>query len=240
MSPRSRGATCSCSAWYRRRWPSRCALFVREPERWQHGQGHSRACGCARSSPGRCGASRCGACFVDRHRADHMVEQQRLHPHHRHRPGAGREAGVRGLTRIRRRWPWSKNWKLKANLYFNFGGLVGTLLVDPAGEDTGPARAVRAVFRRSAVAMLAAFGLDMAPETRLTDVLRDRRAGVRHLRRLPVLPAGAVPDAPACHRLGLLLQHRPAAGGRGSVRRRQHGREGRGAGRHVLRRASCR
>ncbi len=76
------------------------------------------------------------------------------------------EAVVRGLTESGT-LALIENWKLKANLYFNFGGLVGTLLVIPLARSMSR-RALFALYMAcSSVAVLAAFGLDMAPETRL-------------------------------------------------------------------------
>ena len=76
-------------------------------------------------------------------------------------------------------------------------------------------------FAGSAAAILATFGLDLAPETRLQHVLPDRPDGVRRVRQLHVLPAGAVSDAAARHGRGLLLQHRPHRRVRRPVHRRQ-------------------
>jgi len=60
-----------------------------------------------------------------------------------------------------------ENWKLKANLYFNAGGLLGTLLVIPLARVLSR-RALFALYMAgSAAAMLTAFGLQWEPETRL-------------------------------------------------------------------------
>jgi hypothetical protein len=64
-------------------------------------------------------------------------------------------------------------------------------------------------------------------------VLLHRLDGVRHLRRLHLLPARALPDAPARHRIRLHLQHRPHHRSGRSVLRRLD----RGGGR---RRSGCR
>jgi len=76
------------------------------------------------------------------------------------------EAGLRGLTESAT-LALVENWKLKANLYFNFGGLVGTLMVIPLARVLSRRMLFALYMACSSVAMLASFGIDMAPETRL-------------------------------------------------------------------------
>jgi MFS family permease len=59
------------------------------------------------------------------------------------------------------------NWKLKANLYFNAGGLVGTLLVIPLARALSRRALFALYLAGSAVAMLLTFGMQWQPETRL-------------------------------------------------------------------------
>lgn len=58
-------------------------------------------------------------------------------------------------------------WKRTANYYFNFGGLLGTLLTIPISKTLGRRTMFALYFAGSAAAILCAFGIDMAPETRL-------------------------------------------------------------------------
>lgn len=76
------------------------------------------------------------------------------------------EAGLQGLTESAT-LALVENWKLKANLYFNFGGLVGTLMVIPLARVLSRRMLFAVYMACSSVAMLASFGIDMAPETRL-------------------------------------------------------------------------
>jgi MFS family permease len=76
------------------------------------------------------------------------------------------EAGLQGLTESAT-LALVENWKLKANLYFNFGGLVGTLMVIPLARVLSRRMLFAVYMACSSVAVLASFGIDMAPETRL-------------------------------------------------------------------------
>ena len=76
------------------------------------------------------------------------------------------EAGVRGLAESGT-LALVENWKLKANLYFNFGGLIGTLLVIPLARVLSRRALFALYLAASSVAVLTSFGLDMPPETRL-------------------------------------------------------------------------
>jgi MFS family permease len=58
-------------------------------------------------------------------------------------------------------------WKRDANNWFNLGGLIGTLLTIPAAKVLGRRTMFGIYYALSAVAVMAAFGLDMPPETRL-------------------------------------------------------------------------
>ena len=119
---------------------------------------------------------------------------------------------------------------------FNVGGLVGTLLTIPIAKRLGRRKMFALYFGASAAAILATFGLDMPADHAPGDVLRHRRAGVRRLRRLSVLPARAVPDPPARDRRRILLQHRPRAGIGRPVPGRRRGRAQRRHADDLLRR----
>jgi MFS family permease len=76
------------------------------------------------------------------------------------------EAGLRSLNESGT-LALVENWKLKANLYFNAGGLIGTLLVIPLARVL-TRRALFALYlAASACAMLFTFGLQWQPESRL-------------------------------------------------------------------------
>jgi len=60
-----------------------------------------------------------------------------------------------------------EHWKAVATNYFNIGGLLGTLLTIPAAKLLGRRQMFAIYFAGAAAAVLAAFGLDLAPETRL-------------------------------------------------------------------------
>jgi MFS family permease len=61
-----------------------------------------------------------------------------------------------------------EGWKRIATNYFNLGGLIGTLLTIPAAKYLGRKTMFFLYFAGSAAAILCTFGLDLAPETRLT------------------------------------------------------------------------
>jgi MFS family permease len=60
-----------------------------------------------------------------------------------------------------------KSWTSRANNWFNLGGLLGTLLTIPAAKVMGRRAMFGIYYALSAVAVMAAFGLDLQPETRL-------------------------------------------------------------------------
>lgn len=60
-----------------------------------------------------------------------------------------------------------EHWKAVATNYFNIGGLLGTLLTIPAAKLLGRRQMFAIYFAGAAAAVLAAFGLDLPPETRL-------------------------------------------------------------------------
>ncbi|HEY4592811.1 MAG TPA: MFS transporter [Thermoanaerobaculia bacterium] len=60
-----------------------------------------------------------------------------------------------------------EGWKKIATNYFNLGGLIGTLLTVPAAKYLGRKTMFGLYFAGSGVAILATFGLGLAPETRL-------------------------------------------------------------------------
>jgi MFS family permease len=60
-----------------------------------------------------------------------------------------------------------EGWKKIATNSFNWGGLLGTLLTIPAAKILGRRTMFGLYFAASGAAILATFGLDLAPETRL-------------------------------------------------------------------------
>lgn len=60
-----------------------------------------------------------------------------------------------------------EHWKTLAATYFNLGGLIGTLLTIPASKYLGRKAMFSIYWTVSAAAVLATFGLDLAPQWRL-------------------------------------------------------------------------
>jgi MFS family permease len=60
-----------------------------------------------------------------------------------------------------------ENWKVRATVVFNFGGLLGTLLTIPLAKTIGRRPMFAIYFAASAAALLTTFGLDFTPESRL-------------------------------------------------------------------------
>lgn len=60
-----------------------------------------------------------------------------------------------------------EHWKTLAATYFNLGGLIGTLLTIPASKYLGRKAMFSIYWAVSAAAVLATFGLDLAPQWRL-------------------------------------------------------------------------
>jgi MFS family permease len=60
-----------------------------------------------------------------------------------------------------------ESWKATATNVFNLGGLLGTLLTVPAAKIMGRRQMFTIYYAVSAAAVLATFGLDLGPETRL-------------------------------------------------------------------------
>lgn len=60
-----------------------------------------------------------------------------------------------------------ESWKTQANLSYNFGGLLGTLLLIPIAKHLGRKPMFGMYFLASALAILTAAGLDWPPNTRL-------------------------------------------------------------------------
>ena len=75
-------------------------------------------------------------------------------------------AATRGLERDAM-LALSEAWKSRAVAYFNWGGLLGTLLTVPAAKLLGRRVMFGIYYLLSAVAIFATFGLDLPPETRL-------------------------------------------------------------------------
>jgi MFS family permease len=75
-------------------------------------------------------------------------------------------AAARGLER-EAMLALSEAWKSRAVAYFNWGGLLGTLLTVPAAKFLGRRVMFGIYFLLSAAAIFGTFGLDLPPETRL-------------------------------------------------------------------------
>lgn len=60
-----------------------------------------------------------------------------------------------------------ESWKAQATSWFNAGGLIGTLLTVPAARLLGRRPMFGLYFLVSGLSMMAAFGLDLAPQTRI-------------------------------------------------------------------------
>ncbi|HEX5068703.1 MAG TPA: MFS transporter [Vicinamibacterales bacterium] len=76
------------------------------------------------------------------------------------------EGGLRGLDASATR-SLIESWKSLATNYFNFGGLLGTLLTVPFAKYLGRRTMFGIYFAGSAAAILATFGLNLEPEVRL-------------------------------------------------------------------------
>lgn len=59
-------------------------------------------------------------------------------------------------------------WKVRATVWFNLGGLIGTLLTIPVAKHLGRRTMFATYFACSAAALFVTFGFDLPPETRLT------------------------------------------------------------------------
>jgi MFS family permease len=75
-------------------------------------------------------------------------------------------AKARGLDRVAT-LALVESWKARATYAFNLGGLIGTLLTIPAAKVMGRRNMFGIYYAASAVAILATFGLELAPLTRL-------------------------------------------------------------------------
>jgi len=60
-----------------------------------------------------------------------------------------------------------EDWKLRATVVFNLGGLIGTLLTIPLAYRLGRRPMFALYFAASSAAILSTFGIDMSPEARL-------------------------------------------------------------------------
>jgi MFS family permease len=60
-----------------------------------------------------------------------------------------------------------EGWKALATQFFNWGGLLGTLITVPVAKHMGRRAMFALYFAASSASMLAGFGFDLAPETRL-------------------------------------------------------------------------
>lgn len=76
------------------------------------------------------------------------------------------EAAARGLDR-QATLALSESWKATATNWFNWGGLIGTLLTVPVAKTLGRRSMFGIYFAASAAAILATYGLNLPPETRL-------------------------------------------------------------------------
>jgi MFS family permease len=75
--------------------------------------------------------------------------------------GAARGLAAPAIQTLSRSWIW------QATIWFNVGGLIGTMLTVPFAKFLGRRTMFAIYFAGSAAAILATFGLDLAPETRL-------------------------------------------------------------------------
>lgn len=76
------------------------------------------------------------------------------------------EAEARGFDRAAQ-LALGESWKAQATTWFNAGGLVGTLLTVPAAKLMGRRPMFALYFLVGGLSMLAAFGLDLTPATRI-------------------------------------------------------------------------
>ena len=72
-----------------------------------------------------------------------------------------------GVTAIPSMEIMGQQWIRTATNAFNLGGLIGTLLIIPAAKLLGRKKMFLAYFFGSAISLMAAFGLDLEPHTRL-------------------------------------------------------------------------
>ncbi len=79
---------------------------------------------------------------------------------------AGVEAKAQGLL-PEAATALKESWKATATNAFNLGGIIGTLLTVPLAKVAGRRAMFGLYFAASGLAILAAFGLDLAPQTRL-------------------------------------------------------------------------
>lgn len=77
------------------------------------------------------------------------------------------EAAAKGLTGVDAT-RLAEGWKATGSNAFSLGGLIGTLLTVPIAKTMGRKAMFGLYFAGSAAAIMAAFGLDLAPELRLT------------------------------------------------------------------------
>jgi MFS family permease len=81
--------------------------------------------------------------------------------------GLAREAAVLGGLDEHATQALIESWKLRGTVWFNLGGLLGTLLTIPIAKHLGRRPMFALYFAASAAAILCAFGLNLAPESRL-------------------------------------------------------------------------
>ena len=117
-------------------------------------------------------------------------------------------AVVRGLERDAM-LALSEAWKSRAVTYFNWGGLLGTLLTVPAAKLLGRRVMFGIYFLASSAAIFSTFGLDLAARDPAGALFLDRPDRFRGLRQLHLLSARALSDPPAGEWRRLLLQRRP-------------------------------
>ena len=145
-------SSCAYSSRSRRRWASAAATAA--PARLRE-----------IFAPGMLPRTR-SALIVAHHRADRLVELQRVHPGDRDRDGAA--CGGRARARCdRHHRAQVEDWKFKATMAFNFGGLIGTLLTIPIAKRLGRRTMYVVYFAAAALSLFATFGLDIPSETRL-------------------------------------------------------------------------
>ena len=120
-----------------------------------------------------------------------------------------------------------QQWVKTATNSFNLGGLIGTLLTIPIAKILGRKKMFFIYYLTAAASIMFAFGLNLAPHTRLYMYFPIGLDGFRCVWQLYILSARAVSDAFTGDRCRIYVQHRTSDRRRRSVCCRQHsGRRG--------------
>ena len=184
-------------------------LFLRESAPWQASRARPRAplrrASCSRPSLRRATLER-GVRRGDR--GAHLVGLQCVHPaarqHPRHRIRGGHAARGAGGAAARGRLAGARLQRLQFRAACRGAGR------DAAGRRLSRRQLFITYFLFSARSARPRRSVcRWPPQLRLNAAVSRRRGRLRGVRRAHLLPAGAVSGAPARHRRGLLLQHRP-------------------------------